>query len=220
MMPFEVVSGALITGGPGYSEGRVCAIPLKDHDGIKIWEIHRFCRDTSKLLTGKPRDGRPLKSAAIWTLWREAIKTARCWHKEDLRAEQEAKDSAEIEMEGVGAQDSQANRVKKRRLVRQMAAVIQIELPIKPRSETTIQIKVLNNVRLCGMEFSLANLNWLMHTLADDSLEPADLAATEITNARNVSVVEATSSAFVSENRLSIYSKFQTMLQTALKIIQ
>ena len=101
-----------------------------------------------------------------------------------------------------------------------MAAVIRIELPIKPRSETTIQIKVLNNVRLCGMEFSLANLNWLMHPLADDSLKPADLAATEITNARNVSVVEATSSAFVSENRLSIYSKFQTMLQTALKIIQ
>ena len=61
--------------------------------------------------------------------------------------------------------------MKKRQILQHIKQepVITISMPLRPGSSETFELQVLNNVKMCAMEVTLQNVQWLVDYIKEDT---------------------------------------------------
>jgi hypothetical protein len=141
-----------------------------EEQGATFWTIHVTSAEACALLTGQPKCYRPLAGLDIFKRLRTAISLARNQADESVGAlgvEDLWGESVEDQQQGTSP-DKKGKTDRGKHM--QSNPILKIDMPLDDSNllAGVHEIRVLNCRKEIAIEFSIANLNWLMRAVARD----------------------------------------------------
>ena len=166
LKPIKIVDRVVVVSN-GVSS-RPCTLSIDSVLGTDMITIVRCNKDWCRFLRNESAWRRPLAGLGLWKMWSDAVRRQR----RNLYKKPHDDDECGEDLEGTGEATNGGNHITRRewRKCHKKYGLITISLPVKPGSEKTHTMLVVNSTNKFIFAYEKANLQWLCAYIAKDTV--------------------------------------------------